>query len=228
MLNAYKISTDRTPAWRECTVGTLLISVGQPYHEGEKFASTVEWAARHFECLHVLIADTLQRHNGAGNDGEDGLGWYTRNKAALDDCGKPVTVSYWEEWRKKPEYPATEEQFRAAARPGSVLADALRHDAEAFVVRQLRSGAKGSIEQSTCYLIEELAVITLQARELPAPNARIYPGAELECFRVVARGLVEGAPHGLEGQYHTAINLKRRGQGYNYAPAPERLAGATL
>lgn len=228
MFKSYKVSTDRTPAWRECAIGTLLISVGQPYHEGEKFAATVEWAARHFKCLHVLVADTLQRHNGPIKYGEDGKNWYARNRGALDECGKPITVSYWDEWRAKREYPGTEEQFRGAARPGSLLDSALRHDAEAFVARQVRAGGSGSLERSVCYLIEELAVITLQARELPAPNARIYPGAELECFRVVTRGLVEDAPLGLERQYHTTINLKRRGNGFNYDRPTQRLAAATL
>jgi hypothetical protein len=63
---AYKLVTVRCPGWAAYSCATLLISVGQPYHEREKFAVTLDWAARHFERLHVLVADTLQRHKRAG------------------------------------------------------------------------------------------------------------------------------------------------------------------
>lgn len=65
--NPYKLVTIRSPGWSAYKAATLLISVGQSYHEGDKFAVTVAWAARHFEKLHVLGADTLQRHNAPGD-----------------------------------------------------------------------------------------------------------------------------------------------------------------
>ena len=64
MSNPYKLVTLRSPGWAAYSAATLLISVGQPYHEGEKFAATVAWASRHFERVH---ADTLQRHNAPGD-----------------------------------------------------------------------------------------------------------------------------------------------------------------
>ncbi len=112
MFKSYKVSTDRTPAWRECAIGTLLISVGQPYHRG-KIRGNGQWAARHFKCLHVLVADTLQRHNGPIKYGKTGK--LVPEQGALDECGKPITVSIGMSGGQNANI-GTEEQFRGAAR----------------------------------------------------------------------------------------------------------------
>ena len=131
---AYKLVTLRSPGWAAHKDATLLISVGQPYHEGEKFTATVEWAARHFERLHVLVADTLQRHNAPGNWRAAGTAWVARNRDAWLSCGREVTLSDWDDWRSRPEFAAVLEQFRAAAR--GLLGHAIERDAAGFVARQ--------------------------------------------------------------------------------------------
>ena len=204
--NPYKLVTIRSPGWSAYKAATLLISVGQPYHEGDKFAVTVAWAARHFEELHVLVADTLQRHNAPGDWRARGAAWIERNHDAWSSCGREVTVSRWDDWLARPEFPAVLERFAAAAR--GALAPAIEHDARAFVERQAGKGVGAPVEQSRGYLLEELAAITLQARAYP--GARVYPGPQLESFRAVAAGIVGDAPRGLERQYHTAVDFKRR------------------
>jgi hypothetical protein len=57
-------------------------------------------------------------------------------------------------------------------------------------------------------LLEELAVLTLQARELP--GVRIYPGDQLASMQVVSHGLVPQAPRGLELEQFAEINLRSR------------------
>ena len=64
--NLYRLRVSASPGWVDYRACTLGISVGQPYHEGEKFAATVEWAARHFEEIVVDVSDTLQRHRLIG------------------------------------------------------------------------------------------------------------------------------------------------------------------
>ena len=56
----YRVRVNSCPDWVAYSSCTLGISVGQPYHEGDKFAATVEWAARHFEHIRVDVSDTLQ------------------------------------------------------------------------------------------------------------------------------------------------------------------------
>jgi len=222
MSNSYKLVTLHSPGWAGFDAATLLISVGQAYHDGEKFMTTVEWAARHFRHLHILVADTLQRHNAPGDWRARGTAWIQRNRAAWAGCGRPVTISRWDDWLSKPELPAILEQFRVLA--DDKLRAAIDQDAAAFVARQTAKGLGVPVEQSRRYLLEELAAITLQARSYP--GVRIYPGPELASFHAVAGGLVPDAPRGLERQYHTAIDFKRRASARlssssNGAPAPQ-------
>ena len=64
--NLYRVRVNSCPDWVAYSSCTLGISVGQPYHESDKFAATVEWAARHFEHIRVDVSDTLQRHRLIG------------------------------------------------------------------------------------------------------------------------------------------------------------------
>ncbi|MGE3284177.1 MAG: hypothetical protein AB7O13_24800 [Alphaproteobacteria bacterium] len=207
MRNPYKLVTLHSPGWAAFDAATLLISVGQPYHEGDKFAATVEWAARHFKRLHILVADTLQRHNETADWFARGSAWIERNRAAWVACQRQVTVSRWNDWIFKPEFPDILEQFRKAAN-GKLLHTAITQDVTNFAARQVAKGVSPRVEQSREYLLEELAAITLQARAVA--SARIYPGPELASFRAVAKGLVPDAPSGLERHYHTVIDFKRR------------------
>ena len=56
--------------WRAFERVRLLISVGQPYHEGNKLRAVVDWINRNpsIQEVHVSVNDFLQRHNliGAG------------------------------------------------------------------------------------------------------------------------------------------------------------------
>jgi hypothetical protein len=71
----------------------------------------------------------------------------------------------------------------------------------------LRSNAsKDALPCCNAYVAARCA--SLEAKEYP--EARIYPGPELECFRTIANGLVGGVPRDLERQYHTALDFKRR------------------
>lgn len=64
--NRYRVRINGCPDWVGYGSCTLGISVGQPYHEGDKFAATVEWAARYFDHIRVDVSDTLQRHRLIG------------------------------------------------------------------------------------------------------------------------------------------------------------------
>ena len=40
----------------------VYISIGQPYHEKEKFLATMDLVNRTFSACHIVVCDTLQRH----------------------------------------------------------------------------------------------------------------------------------------------------------------------
>ena len=224
----YRVRVNSCPDWVAYPSCTLGISVGQPYHEGDKFAATVEWAARHFEHIRVDVSDTLQRHRLIGEGGpaeeaaraslREGDRWIARAMPVLGDCGKPYTIVRWNEWLRHTDFPVVHAAYSRLARSDAVLSAAIAADIDGFIARQVKHGG-GVADMSAvraasrAYLIEELAAITLQGRA--QRSARIYPGPELASFHVLRSGRVAGAPVGLERDYYVHVNLERR-----KAPAP--------
>jgi len=94
----------------------LLISVGQQYHEGEKFNSSIKLVNKHFSFCNILVGDTLQRHTLrinhpdisvsdsyylAKNSGEM---WIERNMQYISTLTIPHKISRWDEWLKQDKY----------------------------------------------------------------------------------------------------------------------------
>ena len=221
--NLYRVRVNACPDWIVYTNCTLGISVGQPYHEGDKFAATVEWAARHFEHIRVDVSDTLQRHRligeGVAPDEagraslREGDRWIARATPVLGACGKPFMIVRWNEWLWHPEFPAVHRAYSRLAEADAVLSAAMAADIDGFIARQVRqgaaiAGASTMRAASRAYLLEELAIITLQGCE--QSSARIYPGPELASFNAIRGGRVADAPAGLERDYYVRINLERR------------------
>jgi tRNA-dependent cyclodipeptide synthase len=221
--NLYRVRVNACPAWTDYQTCTLGISVGQPYHEGEKFAATVEWAARHFEQIRVDVSDTLQRHRlmGEGTQpGEaeaisrsEGDAWIASATPILANCGRSYTIIRWDTWLRYPDFFAVLDAYAGLVQSDAVLRTAIAADIESFITRHANRGAPFPAETwmraaSRAYLIEELAVITLQGAA--ARSARIYPGPELESFKVVRAGKVPDAPPGLDRDYYVHVNLEHR------------------
>jgi tRNA-dependent cyclodipeptide synthase len=223
--NLYRVRVNGCPGWAEHRVCTLGISVGQPYHEGEKFAATVEWAARHFERIRVDVSDTLQRHRLIGEgvpaaqaavlSRRKGDEWIMRALPVLSACGRPYTVIRWDGWLRHQDYAGVYGAYSRLAESDPALRAAVKADVEGFLARQARRGGRPVQDEnearaaSRAYLLEELSAITLQGRD--ERSARIYPGPELASFKAVRAGEVKGAPPGLDRDYYVHVNLERRG-----------------
>ena len=89
----------------------LTISVGQEYHEGERFAATVELINQHFDACTISIYDSLQRYTMALNSNQDphdfhflaateGSLWLKRNKEYLKKINNLKAVYRWDMWLK--------------------------------------------------------------------------------------------------------------------------------
>lgn len=208
----YKIEVTRSPGWQRHADGILAISVGKEYHEGSKFFSTVAWAAARFERLHLIVADTLQRHNDPGADAEEkafaaGDAWLKTYGPALEKTGKLCSITRWNDLRRDRSFPEVLAQFKRAAAENSTLREAIRADVNRFLGRQgtLRPD---SADRSETYLLEELAGFTMHARQ--QTGARLYPSENLESFRLVEAGLIPEAPRGLENQQRVELHLRKR------------------
>jgi tRNA-dependent cyclodipeptide synthase len=177
------------------------------------------------------VSDSLQRHRLIGQGIapaeagraalREGDRWIARATPILGASGKPYTIVRWNAWLRDPEFPAVHGAYSRLAEADAVLRAAIAADVDGFMTRQDRQGAvvadaDAMRRTSRDYLLEELAVITLQGRR--QSSARIYPGPELGSFNAVRSGRVPAAPAGLERDYYVHVNLERR-----KAPAPHLL-----
>lgn len=211
-MTPYKINVTRSPDWQRHADGILAISVGKEYHEGSKFFSTIAWATDRFQRLHLLVADTLQRHNDPAPDAKEkalaaGDAWLKTYRPALEKTGKLCSITRWNDLLRNPCFPETLTQFKQAAAENASFREAIRSDVKRFLDRQTTL-RPDSAERSEAYLLEELAAVTLHARQ--QKGARLYPSENLESFRLVEAGLIGEAPRGLENQQRVELHLRKR------------------
>jgi len=131
----------------------------------------------------------------------------------------PYTLVRWDHWLRHAEFPAVHGTYNRVAETDAVLSAAVARDIDDFIARQSRRSllpADETVARATsrAYLLEELAVITLQGAA--ERSARIYPGPELASFKAVRQGKVLGAPPGLDRDYYVYVSFERR----NKAPVP--------
>lgn len=102
----YKAKVLRSGNWQRYETCRQHISVGQPYHEGEKLKATFEWAAKRFTKHVIVVADTLQRHNMDGNAQQAkryGDEWLQRNRDLLGILGSPEIIR-WDDLIGSPDF----------------------------------------------------------------------------------------------------------------------------
>lgn len=190
----YAVKVKSGAAWRQFDLARLQISVGQPYHEGEKFRATVEWAKPRFRRgVIICVNDTLQRHNAISEGSTPssalaftvaaGDAWIKRNAPALSLL-PDMSVSRWEDWRHDAEFPF--ELARKHRQYDEAPAFRKEVDAEVMAFWERRAKRVGPDDpmtfetfqrHSVAYLLEECAVFPLMAKRDRAVD--IYPGSTL-------------------------------------------------
>lgn len=220
-MSTYKVIVRNSPGWRGFEACTLGVSVTSPNWQDDHFAAILDFAAAYFKKIRIDVTDLLYRHNfmAKGQPPEEAaaqanrLGglWLNSHWHLIEACPVRPDVIRWGKWFEHPDYVTVLEQFKSAHddRHSAVLRDAVNADVEGFFRRQGSGPTDAEREHSRAYLIEELAVITLQARELS--SLKLYPGDELLCMNVVRRGLVADAPRGLEREQFAKIKFHTRG-----------------
>jgi len=219
--NDYIVEAARAPGWQRHKDAILGISVGNQNQEGPKMEAMISWAARRFERLHVLVADTLQRHNMPFTGAEEisrraGDLWVERYVPVVEKTGKLKSVVRWDEYLRHEDFPATLDAIRAAAENNLLLAAAIEADIQRFLSRR-KEALPDAAEKSRCYLLEELAFFTIYGRV--QPGARLYPSKNLESFALIEAGKIPEAPRGMERQQRVALVLRRK------QPSPKTTMG---
>lgn len=106
---SFKINNSKNIEGKKCV---LPISVGQPYHEGEKLLATINLINKS-QLAHcsVVVADSLQKHNFISDQSPYetsmllGDNWLQRNKNILDTLSIPHQIIRWDLWLQHTEYP---------------------------------------------------------------------------------------------------------------------------
>jgi hypothetical protein len=134
--------------------------------------------------------------------------WLANHQSVIDACPIKPSVVRWAHWYKHPDFQETLSKFENAYDHNDVFRSAIERDVDHFYGRKNNRDNEAGRIHSKDFLIEEVAVITLQARELP--SLKIYPGDELDCLHVVRQGLVSNAPKGLENEQYAKIKFYTR------------------
>lgn len=220
--------------WRSFKTARLLISVGQEYHEGAKLRAAINWCAKRFNHVEILVGDTLQRHSFSLNDGMDpaeafekariaGDDWLARNAATIGTLPS-VSVTRWEAWRVNSAFRPRLLQIMSAYEDLPEFRDAVDEAAMGYCARKSRIDAlqdagyrKKTLDLSYQYIFEELAIYSLIADGEPVID--IYPGSCLSVIKRLQGAVPEGLPASLGARSLCSIKLERIKR-----PVPVRMA----
>jgi tRNA-dependent cyclodipeptide synthase len=214
-------------AWRAVTGCRLLISVGQPYHEGEKLKAVIDWVNRHagirFEGCEVIVGDTLHRFDRLAMGGSDaaaahnlsladGSRWLERNAMTLASLRLPHRVRRWDEIRADPRFPSVWELVDRLSRTDPALESALQADAETLLRRRLAHAGPldAGVFTACCreYLIEELAGVAIAESDFRA--ATCYPGTWAHAWQAARSSQSPGIPAGLRSLTSVTLRIRSR------------------
>jgi tRNA-dependent cyclodipeptide synthase len=218
-MSTYKVIIRNSPGWRSFEACTLGISVTSPNWQDGHFTSILDFAAEHFKTIRIDVTDLLYRHNfmaeglppreAEARANALGASWLERHRAIIDVCPVKPEIIRWGHWYEHRDYSEAFDGVSRAYAAGTVLRDAIENDVSGFFQRQGREPTEIERQYSRDYLVEEVAVMILQARELP--SLRIYPGEQLACLDVVRRGLVAETPRGLDREQFAKVRFHTRG-----------------
>ena len=201
----------------------LAVSVGQEYHEGKKLKAAVERINAKYRRVIVDVADTLQRHNLALEEGLSenvahekarrlGYEWLNRNRDIMDTFTIPVRIDRWDSRINHHDYAKTHQVFHTLYEEDPKFRKAVGKDARGYIHRRTRRGwnipKEKAIAACTNYLLEEIAALTLFYRENPCVT--VYPAPPLKCFELVKSGKIADAPKGLDNEGYEEIRFIQR------------------
>ena len=169
-----------------CVVG---ISVGQLYHEFEKFEATINLINKSFKQCTIVVGDTLQRHNIAARYDvslekayimakKAGDAWINRNTMFYQRLTIPYTITRWDYWLRSPHYFLTHEKINKFCDINPFYRRAFDLNIKTYLDRCRERGDKITNEdqlKDNClnYLKEECAVLIDWASR--GCNYFIYP-----------------------------------------------------
>ncbi|GEM_PF-915534 len=189
----YAVKVKYGGGWSSFKTARFHISVGQEYHEGEKFKATMEWAKHRFEKVVICVNDTLQRYNylyksslspeqAFSQTEKLGQEWIDRNLPIIQSLPN-YELHRWEDWRNSDDFASQYNYVLELYNKVPLVKDLVEEDVLTFWKRRvIKEGTPDYSfvrfkEASTQYLLEETAAFFLMFKKDLA--ADIYPGSVL-------------------------------------------------
>ena len=199
----------------------LLISVGQHYHEDEKFAATIDLINRSkFKKCDIMLGDSIQRHNMFTVHDEPseiihkksivlGDEWLERNKKFYNELSMPYQIFRWDMWLKDPNYKKYRMVIDELYNNDPVVHQAFQESINEFLSRYTKQFSNFNKETAciNCleYLKEECAIIIPLWSELNY-EFLIYPCNMLKAMAAIKEKLMPTSDH----LYWLSLRFKRR------------------
>jgi tRNA-dependent cyclodipeptide synthase len=149
----------------------LHISVGQKYHEGEKFLATMDLINDTFKSCTIMLCDTLQRHtlkmsHPGLSDAELrakaralGDAWLARNKTAYAHLGIPCKIMRWDDWLYHKDYNLYRKQVDELYCTNKTYQQSVFNTIAKFLKRRGLSQDKQAFSLCEAYVLEECPVL---------------------------------------------------------------------
>ncbi len=198
----------------------LEISVGQPYHEGEKFRCTIDWAKHRYNKVVVLVNDSLQRFNYMFEEGlsekeahskslHEGTQWIARNMSAISSLPN-FEIYRWDAWKRSENYFSDLHKARLLYQQNADFRAAIDQSIEDIWARKNSDLQRKTefFELSKNYLLEETAAFSIIYKTFKGVSA--YPGSFQEMWEMFINQDIPSAPEGLKYAHCLRIDFLRR------------------
>lgn len=214
--STYKIRARGLQNCPDTSVCRMEISVGQPYHEGEKLATALQWAER-FGQVHLLMGDSPQRFNLMYELGltesqaeqmarQRGDEWLARNAATLARHLR-FKISRWNDWKHSADYVTTRWQVGRLYRDHQQFQEAIDTATRETFTRRGYTDWDRFADLSRQYLLEESAVFAVAYKALGGFSA--YPGSFLDTWDMFINQEIPEAPSGFRHAHHAVLGFDR-------------------
>lgn len=196
----------------------LLISVGQPYHEGEKLTATIDLIKNKFHSCTIMVCDTLQKYNLMEHHNEEdayklslqkGDEWLIRSKEQFAKLEIPYNIIRWDDIIQDVTFPAKLRQVEELYRSNPAYCNAFLNTVDSYFLRLMKRGEVLDKEErykiSLKYLIEECAGMLIWADR--GYNFEVYPTTRAEVMAATFEFLIK--PFYIDTLLPVALRFKR-------------------
>jgi hypothetical protein len=193
--------------WKNYKNAHLGISLGNPNATGQALQAIIRFINEsQFTRCFIDLSDTLHRHNfmhrfglnekqallRARNEGDK---WLEQNFKTLEQLNIDWELYRWEHWLGIEQVHTYHERFKELFARNALFQSAVLRDIYSFTAR---NGTPLS-----AYLLEEIAVLSYYFKNYPC--AKLYPGKEQDCMKMVRLGELPAAPAGLSNSFYTQL-----------------------